>query len=129
MRQFRVFLFCVLAMAIPLQGFAHAALRLSPCPMEQLKVQDASAVTPTPDQTAMSDMNVHDCCPDAAGAAEPTKKTCKPGQPCQTLGSLFPVSAHLLLSQNPDSAARFAHPADVAFSFEPAATWRPPALD
>lgn len=115
-------------MAIPLQGFAHAALRLSPCPMEQLKVQDASAVTPTPDLAAMSDMSVHDCCPDA-GAAEPTPKTCKPGQPCQTLGSLFPVSAHQLIPQNLASAVHFSHPADVAFSFEPAATWRPPALD
>lgn len=128
MQRFRVSLFCVLAMAIPIQGFAHAALRLSPCPMEQLKVQDASTVTPTPDLAAMDDMSMHDCCPDA-DAAEPTDQTCKPGQPCQMLGSLFPVSAHLLLSQSPDSAARFAHPADVAFSFEPAATWRPPALD
>lgn len=127
MRRFRAFLFCVLAMAIPLQGVAHVALPLSPCPMEQLRAQDVSAMD-TPGLEAMSDMSVHDCCPDA-DTAKQTGKTCKPGQSCQTLGSFFPVSAHLLPSQNPASAVRFASPADVVFSFEPAATWRPPAFN
>jgi hypothetical protein len=93
--------------------------------MEQLRAQNASVVTENPELAAMSDMNVHDCCPDA-GAAKQTEKTC---QSCQTLGSFLPISAHLLLSQNPAVAVRFTHPADTAFSFEPAATWRPPALD
>jgi len=67
---------------------------------------------------------MHDCCDDANTAA----KTCKSGQPCQSSGQHFPVSMLDVLPQQVSTpATRFPRVAEILFSFEPAATWRPPA--
>jgi hypothetical protein len=113
MRRLRVFLFLLLAIAIPLQGYAHFAQPLVPCPME------ATAMMAMVDADA-----AHDCCDEGDG----TRKVCKSGQPCQTGGQHFSVFSTLgVLPQLPVPATRFPRIAAFAFSFDPAATWRPPA--
>ena len=114
MRRFRVFLFLLLSLVIPLQGYALVALPELYCPMERTAMTDAGAET------------AHDGCPDAESAAEPGK-LCKSGQPCQSAGPFFPVSGLDALPLNPISTVRFPHFSDVSFSFDPAAAWRPPA--
>jgi len=114
MRRFRVFLFLLLSIAVPLQGYAHFALPKAPCPMEQMAMMDAA------------DAAAHDCCNDAETAAK-TGKACKSGQPCQSVGSLFPVTGLGDLPHVLATSARFPRLADITFSFDPAATWRPPA--
>jgi hypothetical protein len=114
MRRLRVFLFLLLSLAVPLQGYAHFAQPLVPCPMEitaMMAMVDADAA--------------HDCC-DESGSQ--TGKTCKSGQPCQTGGQHFSVFSTLdVLSQEPVPATRFPRIAANMFSFDPAAAWRPPA--
>jgi len=68
---------------------------------------------------------MHDCCNDAKTAAI-TGKPCKPAQPCQSMGQFFPIMEQRVLPQNPASSVRFPRFADITFSFDPAATWRPP---
>ncbi|MBN8760227.1 hypothetical protein [Thiobacillus sp. 65-1402] len=115
MRRLRVFLFLLLSIAVPLQGYAHFAQPLVPCPM------GAAAMMALVDADA-----AHDCCEDAETAAK-TGKTCKSGQPCQTGGQHFSVYTSGLLPQEPVPATRFPHIAADMFSFDPAAAWRPPA--
>ena len=115
MRRLRVFLFLLLSTAVPLQGYAHFAQPLVPCPM------GAAAMMALVDADA-----AHDCCEDAETAAK-TGKTCKSGQPCQTGGQHFSVYTSGLLPQEPVPATRFPHIAADMFSFDPAAAWRPPA--
>jgi hypothetical protein len=114
MRRLRVFLFLLLSLGVPLQGYAHVALPELYCPMERMAL------------AGMEVDAVHDCCVDAEKATE-TGKTCKSGQSCQSAGQFFPVSWLEVLPRNPASSARFPHLADVNISFDPAAAWRPPA--
>lgn len=113
MRRLRVFLFLLLSLAVPLQGYAHFAQPLVPCPME------AAAMMALVDVDA-----AHDCC-DESGSQ--TGKACKSGQPCQTGGQHFSVSTLDVLAQEPVPATRFPRIAANLFSFDPAAAWRPPA--
>ena len=110
MRRLRVFLFLLLSIAVPLQGYAHFAQPLVPCPME-----DAAMIAMVDADTA------HDCCDESSSQA------CKAGKPCQTGGQHFSVSTFGLLPQEPVPATRFPHIAADMFSFDPAAAWRPPA--
>jgi hypothetical protein len=115
MRRLRVFLFLLLAIAVPLQGYAHFAQPLIPCPMEH------------PAMMAMADAAAaHDCCDDAE-PAEQTGKACKSGQPCQSGGQHFSVATFGVLPQVPVPATRFPRIAADMSSFDPAAAWRPPA--
>lgn len=115
MRRLRVFLFMLLSIALPLQGYAHFAAPTPPCPMEQMGVLDMA------DAEAM-----HDCCNDSETAAK-TGKPCKTAQPCQSAVQFLPFSGLDILTQELATSVRFPHLADVLFSFDPAATWRPPA--
>jgi hypothetical protein len=110
MRRFRVFLFLLLSIVVPLQGYAQVSPAEAHCPM---------------DQTAMMN-DAHDYCHDADGAAQ-SGKACKPGQPCHCLGQLFPVPSFGMLTQEPSSTVRYPRIAGFKPSFDPAATWRPPA--
>ena len=67
-----------------------------------------------------------DCCNDAETAAK-TGQPCKSGQPCQSVAQFlsFPESDSVL--QRLTSSVRFPRLADIPFTFDPAATWRPPA--
>ena len=113
MRRLRVFLFLLLAIAVPLQAYAHFAQPRVPCPME-----DAAMM-------AMADTDAaHDCCDDSESGSQ----ACKSGQPCQTGGQYVSVSTFGLLPQEPVPATRFPHIAANMVSFDPAAAWRPPAL-
>lgn len=115
MRRLRVFLFVLLSIALPLQGYAHFAAPKPPCPMEQMGVMD------------MSDTRVmHDCCNDAETAAK-TGKPCKTAHPCHSSVQFLPFSEWDVVSQDMASAFHFPLLADILFSFDPAATWRPPA--
>ena len=114
MRRFRTFLFLLLSIAVPLQGYAHFAMPKAHCPMEQAAMLNAA------------DAVAHDCCNDADTAAK-TGKACKSGQPCQSVGSLLPVTGLGDLPRDLAPAVRFPRLADIAFTFDPAATWRPPA--
>lgn len=114
MRRFRTFLFLLLSIAVPLQGYAHFAMPKAHCPMEQAAMMNAA------------DAVAHDCCNDADTAAK-TGKACKSGQPCQSVGSLLPVTGLGDLPRDLAPAVRFPRLADIAFTFDPAATWRPPA--
>jgi hypothetical protein len=112
MRRLRVFLFLLLSIAVPLQGYAHFAQPLVPCPMEDTAMM-----------ALVDAADAHDCCDDAE-----TGKACKSGQPCQTGGQHFSVFSTLdVLSQEPVPATRFPRIAADMFSFDPAAAWRPPA--
>ncbi len=113
MRRLRVFLFLLLSLAVPLQGYAHFAQPLVPCPME------AAAMMALVDVDA-----AHDCC-DESGSQ--TGKACKSGQPCQTGGQHFSVSTLDVLAQEPVPATRFPHITADMLSFDPSAAWRPPA--
>ena len=111
MRRFRTFLFLLLSIAVPLQGYAHFVLPAAHCPMEQAAMMDAAEGA------------AHDCCNDA----DPAGKTCKSGQACQSVGSVLPVAGLGDLPHDPAPAVRFPRFADIAFTFDPAATWRPPS--
>src|SRR3569623_2914636 len=113
MRLFRTFLFILLSVALPIQGYANLALPKRHCPME-------SATMNKTDADAM-----HDCCNDAKTAAK-TGKPCKPAQPSQSMGQFFPITEQGVLPQASASSVRFPHFVDITFSFDPAATWRPP---
>ncbi|OYX29364.1 MAG: hypothetical protein B7Z03_09095 [Hydrogenophilales bacterium 32-62-9] len=80
--------------------------------------------------SAMMDMAdaaaMHDCCNDAETAAE-TGKPCKSAQPCQSVGQFLPFASPDVLPQNLASSVRYPRLADTPFTFDPAATWRPPA--
>jgi hypothetical protein len=104
----------LLAIAIPLQGYAHFAQPLVFCPME-----DTAMV-------ALADAAAHDCCDDAESGSQ-SGKACKSGQPCQTGGQHFSASMLGVLPWMPVPATQFPHLATRAISFDPAATWRPPA--
>lgn len=67
-----------------------------------------------------------DCCNDAETAAK-TGQACKAGQLCHAGGQFFQVTPFGVLFQEAVPAVRFPHLAEVMFSFESAATWRPPA--
>jgi len=115
MRYFRVGLFFLLSLVIPLQGYAHFVVPKLPCPMEQMEMMNISDIS-----------TMHDCCNDA-DTAKKTGKACKTVQPCASVGQALPFSELGVLSQLPASSVRFPRLADVSFSFDPAATWRPPA--
>lgn len=118
MRCFRVFLFLLLAIAVPVQGYAHFALLKVPCPMEQDSTMDE-----------MTTAAMHDCCDDADTAA-PAGKACKSDlscQSCHSAGSLLLIPECAGLPQNLASSVHLPHLADIDFTFDPAATWRPPA--
>ncbi|MHB1144802.1 MAG: hypothetical protein ACYCZS_07880 [Thiobacillus sp.] len=115
MRRLRVLFFLLLSIAVPLQGYAHFAVPKVPCPMEQTSMMDSA------DAVAM-----HDCCNDAETAAK-TGSPCKSAQPCQSAGLFLPFPEREVLSQSLASSVRFPQRADSLFSFDPAATWRPPA--
>lgn len=111
MRRLRVFLFLLLAIAIPLQGYAHFAQPWVSCPMEEAAM------------TAMVDAAAHDCC----GDQDPAGKICKSGQPCQSVGQHFVAPAIDALPQMAAAATRYPRVAMRAIAFDPSATWRPPA--
>lgn len=111
MRRFRTILFLLLSIAVPLQGYAHFAQPAAHCPMAQAAMMDAAAGA------------AHDCCSDA----DPAGKTCKSGHACQSVGSVLPVAGLGDLPHDLAPSVRFPHLADIAFTFDPAATWRPPA--
>ncbi len=67
-----------------------------------------------------------DCCNDADTAAK-TGKTCKTPQPCQSVGQALPFAELDFLTQDLATSVRFPRLADIAFNFDPAVTWRPPA--
>jgi len=112
MRRLRVFLLLLLSLAVPLQGYAHFAQPLVPCPME------GSAMMALVDAA-----DAHDCCEEA----ESSGKTCKAGQPCQTGGQHFSVFTLDVLPQEPVAATRFPRVAADMISFDPTVAWRPPA--
>jgi hypothetical protein len=115
MRRFRAVLFLLLSIVVPLQGYAHVVLPDAHCPMEQ---------------TAMSadreDGSARDCCIEQNGAKKAGKadKSCPF---CQFLGQLLPVPSFGVLPQEAASAVRYPRVAGFSFSFDPTATWRPPA--
>ncbi|MHB1084370.1 MAG: hypothetical protein ACYCZA_05975 [Thiobacillus sp.] len=104
----------MLAIALPLQGYAQFVLPNPPCPMEQAAMMDGA------------DTAAHDCCNDADTAAK-TGKACKSGQSCPSMGQILPMTELGVLTQDPASSVRFPRLADKTFTFDPAATWRPPA--
>jgi hypothetical protein len=112
MRRFRVLLLLLLSIVVPLQGYAHVVLPEAHCPMEQKAV--------SADGNGMAG---HDCCPEADG----TKKAGKSCPFCQFLGQLLPVPSFGVLAQEASSSVRYPHLAGVFVSFDPSATWRPPA--
>ena len=113
MRRFRKFILVLLAIALPIQGYASFALPMMHGPM-------APAMMSMTNAGAM-----HDCCNDAKTAAK-TGKPCKSAQPCQSAGQILPISELATLPQAIGPSVRFPRFADIAFSFDPAATWRPP---
>ena len=115
MRRLRVFLFLLLSTALPLQGYAHFASPKLPCPMEQMAMMEAA------DAGAMDD-----CCNDAETAAQ-TGKPCKSGQPCQSVAQFLLFPEWDGVPQRITSSVRFPRLADIPITFDPAATWRPPA--
>jgi hypothetical protein len=112
MRRFRVFVFLLLSIVVPLQGYAHVVLPEAHCPMERTTMSAGG-----------EDMSVHDCCPEADG----TKKAGKSCPFCQFLGQLLPVPSFGVLAQEATSSIRYPRVAGVFFSFDPTSTWRPPA--
>jgi hypothetical protein len=118
MRRFRVFLFVLLAIAVPLQGYAHALLEsTSCCPMEQMDGMDGANAN-----------TLHDCCDDADHPVKKTGQDCTSGHACQfSSGVHFTVSVFEGLPQIMTLATRYPHLAEFMFSFDSAATWRPPA--
>lgn len=71
----------------------------------------------------------HDCCDDADPAA-PAGKACKSDlscQSCHSAGSFLLIPGFAGLPQDSASSVHFPHLADIDFTFDPAATWRPPA--
>jgi len=110
MRRFRVFLFLLLSIVIPLQGYAYVALPKAHCPMEQATMMGGTSAS------------THDCCHDADSSAP----GCKLGQPCHSLAQLFPVSLLGVLPQEPLPSIQYPRVAGFKLSFDPAATWRPP---
>jgi hypothetical protein len=114
MRRFRVFLIFFFSIVVPLQGYAQLAFPEAHCPMDQPAMMDGA------------DDSAHDCCLDADGTPQ-TGKACKSGQPCHCLGQLFPVAAIVVLTQEPASSVPYPRVAAFKLSFDPAATWRPPA--
>lgn len=115
MRHLRQLLFVLLSLAIPAQGFAQFVQQQTPCPMTQ-EVLDLSA-----------DMGLmHDCCNDPETAAK-TGQPCKTVQPCPSPGQFLPFAGIEVLPQERAASVRFPQLADTLFSFDPAATWRPPA--
>jgi hypothetical protein len=114
MRRFRVFLFLLLSTVIPLQGYAHVVLPEAHSPMEQTAMMDGAADA------------AHDCCHDAEGAPQ-TGKACKSCQACHSFGQLFPVPLSDVLTQETAPSIRYPRVAGFKLSFDPAATWRPPA--
>lgn len=115
MRRLRVVLFLLISIALPLQGYAHFVVPKVPCPMEPLAMMGMA------DAAAM-----HDCCNDAETAAK-TGKPCKSAQFCQSVGQFLPFTGLEALPLGSTSSTRFPRLASVLFSFDPAATWRPPA--
>ena len=115
MRRLRVFFFLLLSCALPLQAYALFAVPKVPCPMEGMGMMDIV------EAAAM-----HDCCNDAETTAK-TGKPCKTVQPCQSAGQYLPFADLDVPVQSLTTSVRFPHPTDVNFSFDPAATWRPPA--
>ncbi|MFP5418588.1 MAG: hypothetical protein ACLGHA_05460 [Gammaproteobacteria bacterium] len=115
MRRLRLILFLLLSLAIPVQGFAQFAQQQSMCPME-LGTMNMSA-----DMSLM-----HDCCNDPETAAK-TGQPCKTVQPCPSPGQLLPFAEIAVAQQERATAVRFPQLAETLFSFDPAATWRPPA--
>lgn len=114
MRHLRLILFVLLSLAIPVQGFAQFVQPQTPCPME-LGAMDLSA-----------DMGLmHDCCNDPETAAK-TGQPCKTVQPCPSPGQLLPFAEVEVLQQEGAASVRFPQLAEILFSFDPAATWRPP---
>jgi hypothetical protein len=114
MRRFRVFIFLLLSIVVPLQGYAHVALPEVQCPMEQTALMGGAD-------------EAHDCCHEGEGDTQ-CGKACKSCQPCHALGQhLFPASSLGVLIQQPASSILYPHAAGFKPSFDPAATWRPPA--
>lgn len=68
---------------------------------------------------------MHDCCNDPETASK-TGKPCKSAQPCPSAGQFLPFPEIDALPQNPASSTRYPPLADIPFTFDPAATWRPP---
>ncbi len=71
-------------------------------------------------------MAVHDCC-DEADQTPDGGQPCKPGQPCPLLAKLFPMTSLSVAAQEPAPATVFPRVTEAVSSFDPAATWRPPA--
>ncbi|MBT9567973.1 MAG: hypothetical protein IV085_06715 [Thiobacillus sp.] len=114
MRHLRLFLFVLLSLAVPAQGLAQFVQQQTPCPME-LEAMGFSA-----DMSTM-----HDCCNDADTAAK-TGQPCKTVQPCPSPGQFLPFAEIEVLPQERAATLRFPPLAETPFSFDPAATWRPP---
>lgn len=72
-----------------------------------------------------ADAAAHDCCNDADAAAK-TEKPCKSAQSCQSIGQILPITELGVLPHDSASSVRFPRLADFTFTFDPAATWRPP---
>lgn len=112
MRRLRVVLFLLLSLAVPLQGYAHFAQPLVPCPMEgsgMMALTDAAAA--------------HDCCDEPESSGAP----CKSSHLCQTGGQHFSAVTLAVLPQEQVTATHFPHVAADIPSFDPPTAWRPPA--
>ncbi|MFO7541383.1 MAG: hypothetical protein R6W97_01045 [Thiobacillus sp.] len=117
MHRLRLFFFVLLAMAIPLQGAAHAAMAAAHCPVAPM----------TMTMTDAADMSAaHDCCDDADMGGS-SGHSCKPGKPCHPAGHFFSIALHEALPVLATSSCHFPRIAGASFTFEPSATWRPPA--
>ena len=114
MGRLRIFLFLLISIALPLQGYAHFVVPKVPCPMEPMAMMDMV------DAAAM-----HDCCNDAETAAK-TGKLCKSAQPCQSIGQFQTFPQQDALPLGLASSVRFPRLATIPVSFDPSATWRPP---
>ncbi|OZA27895.1 MAG: hypothetical protein B7X93_08315 [Hydrogenophilales bacterium 17-61-9] len=112
MRFFRTCLFVLLSIALPLQGYAQFVVPKVPCPMEPMAMMDADAM--------------HDCCNDAETATK-TGKPCKSAQFCSSVGQFLPFPENEGLPQSQAASSWYSRLADIAFTFDPTATWRPPA--
>lgn len=114
MRRLRLILFLLLSLAIPLQGLAQFSQQQAPSHM----THDAHV-------QAADNGSIQDGCNDAGMAAE-SGQPCNTTQPCHSTAQFLPFAEIDLLLQKRAPSARYPQLADVLFSFDPAATWRPP---
>lgn len=108
----RLCCFLMLALALPLQGYAHFAQPLVPCPMQ------AGAMMTMADGAATDD-----CCDEAQAAGQ----ACESDPSCQSGGQHFSTFPPGPASPPRIAATRFPPLTATPPAFDPAAAWRPPA--